>query len=126
MNSAHQYLYNLFSIADFVYSHEQRYTDTVARDILLAFTMLSDDFNPADQADMKYLWDVWFSVQWSESTRKRFVKDVKQLWEGKWSPTVLVPDPENVEKLKTVFKEWLKIACNFPANILDKLARSMY
>jgi len=43
--------------------HMSRSTDAVARDMLLAFIMLSVDFSPINLADiLKYWWDFWFSV----------------------------------------------------------------
>ena len=55
------------------------YSDVqVARDLLVAYIMLSNDFNPANPTDMKYLWDVWFSAQWNESTRKRVAENISK------------------------------------------------
>jgi len=104
------------------------YSDVqVARDLLVAYIMLSNDFNPANSTDMKYLWDIWFSAQWNESTRKRFVKDVTQLAEGKWAAyPIKVPDSKNADALKVIFQEWLKISQNFPTTILEALAESRY
>ena len=108
--------------------HMSVYSDVqVARDVLVAYIMLSNDFNLANPTDMKYLWDVWFSAQWNESTRKRFVKDVTQLAEGKWEAyPIKVLDSKNAHALKVIFQEWLKISQNFPTTILEALADSRY
>ena len=99
----------------------------VARDILVAYIILSADFDPANPTDMKYLWDVWFSAQWNESTRQRFVKDVKNLTRGEWNILpIVVPDQESVDQLKIIFQEWVKISQNLPAKILKEFHESRY
>ena len=55
-----------------------------AKNILLIYIMLSDDFDPDNHNDLQYLWDVWYSFKWSKTTRNRFVNDVKQLMAGGW------------------------------------------
>ena len=47
---------------------------TVARNYLLVNIVLDRDFDPAVPSNIQYLWDVWYSTQWTETTRARFVK----------------------------------------------------
>ena len=47
---------------------------TVARNFLLINILLDEDFDPDVESDIQYLWDVWYSTQWTETTRARFVK----------------------------------------------------
>jgi len=83
----------------------------VARDKLVTSIMLLADFDPANPTDMKYLWDVWFSAQWNEFTRQRFVKDMKNLTRGEWNilPNV-VPDQESVDHFSRVAENISKLA----------------
>ena len=52
---------------------------TVVRNILLAYIMLSDDFNPDSVRDIDYICDIWYLMRWIDSTKKRFVRDVNKL-----------------------------------------------
>ena len=47
---------------------------TVARNFLLINILLDEDFDPDVESDIQYLWDVWYSTQWTETTRARFVE----------------------------------------------------
>ena len=49
----------------------------IARNALLTHIILSLGFNPALPGDLKYLWDFWYSYQWEEHVRKRFVDDLQ-------------------------------------------------
>ena len=90
----------------------------VARDVLVAYIMLSEDFKPTNPTDMKYLWNISYSFQWGESTRVRFAKDVEQLSEGNWTACRLViPDPVDVIHLKKIFSIWSATTCNFPLSV---------
>ena len=90
-----------------------------ARDLLVAYIMLSQDFVPTNLTDMKYLWDVWYSSQWNEATRARFVIDVKKLSKGQWvTCPIAVPHQENANKLKEIFQMWLKNAFNISARLV--------
>lgn len=50
----------------------------MARNLLLTHVMLSSNFDPACHEDMDYLWSIWYSYQWSEAIRNRFVSDLKE------------------------------------------------
>ena len=55
-------------------------TDIVtARNILLVHIMLSNDFDPENSEDMDFIWDIWYSLQWTEGTRKRCIDNVDQI-----------------------------------------------
>jgi len=87
---------------------------TIARNILIAHIILSDGFDPLNPTDLQYLWDVWYSLQWNEATKKRFIKDVKQLLAGLWtnSQIIKIPDAKGVEQLKQICSFWLETASN--------------
>ena len=86
---------------------------TIARNILMVHIILSDGFDPANPTDMQYLWNVWYELQWNEATKNRFIKDVKQLLDGKW-PACLINtlNPEDGKILKKMCRFGLEIAAN--------------
>ena len=49
-----------------------------ARNFLITHMILLSDFNPERDEDMEYLWHIWYSYTWGETTRQRFVKDLKK------------------------------------------------
>ena len=98
----------------------------VARNLLIAHIIL-DDFNPAVLSNVNYLWELWYSCQWGEITRQRFVKDVKKLLVRKWShPAIFLPDSKSFDHLKGIIKDWLDIACNMTQSVMDFLLDSRY
>jgi hypothetical protein len=51
--------------------------------------------------------------QWSEGTRRRFLKDVKELLGRKWTDLdkkIVVLNVKHVEQLKILFSSWLETA----------------
>ena len=42
----------------------------IARNILLTNIVSSLDFNPDNEGDMAYIWDIWYNATWPESTLK--------------------------------------------------------
>ena len=84
-----------------------------ARNILLAHIIFSDHFDPSNPIDLQYLWDVWYGLQWNEATKKRFIKDVKQLLAGQWKNSrISFSNAENVEQFKKICNFWLDTACS--------------
>jgi len=49
-----------------------------ARNALISHIMISDHFNPEKEEDMRYLWDLWYSYEWEETTWAKFNRDL--LW----------------------------------------------
>ena len=81
-----------------------------ARNILMTNIILSNRFDPDNPNDVSYLWDVWYSLQWTECNRKRFIKDVKDLLTSQtWSDTYNI-EPDSVEVLNNFLHHWLAIA----------------
>ena len=95
----------------------------IARNILMAHIIHSDGFNPSNPTDLQYLWDVWYHLQWNEATKKRFIKDVKQLMAGQWTNCPIhIPDPKGVAQLKEICCVWLETASNsFKARDLETI-----
>ena len=83
----------------------------VARNILLANIMLSDNFNPSEIDDMDYLWSLWYS-EWTDSTRLRFIEDVKKLFKQQWGQAnenqhSIILDKDARQSLNSVLRSWL-------------------
>ena len=86
-----------------------------ARNMLIAHIFSSDDFDPASPADIDYLWNVWYSLQWTEDTRKRFLKDIRKLLSTDWSESsrINIPDSQNIEIMKNIFNCWRRRVSNY-------------
>ena len=77
----------------------------VARNVLMLHVILADGFDPENPIDLQYLWDIWYTLQWSMATKKRFIKDVKQMLTGQcWAGgRIVIPDHKDVEQFKKRF-----------------------
>ena len=83
-----------------------------ARNFVIACILVSEDFDPGTPADVDYLWNVWYSLQWTEDTRKRFLKDVQQLLSADWTEVsrINIPDTEGIEIIKDILNSWREIS----------------
>jgi hypothetical protein len=68
------------------------------------------DFNPEDDEDFAFLWDVWYNLEWPEVTRKRFQGILKDLLNGVFPENVSVPKTSQSEMLKKVWSAWLSVS----------------
>lgn len=95
-----------------VHMSDDSHVMVIARNAVLVYIMLSNDFNPDDPTDVQYLWDVWYSFLWTGSTRKRFIKDVKQMLAIPWetSATPIFLDNEDKRILKKILHFWISNA----------------
>ena len=104
-------LTDAYKIVNFHFSDDSK--SVLARNILLVHIILSDDFDPENLNDIKYLWDVWYSLQWNNVTKKRFIKDVQQVLAGQWVNSLIsIPDPNGVQQLNDILRFWLDTATN--------------
>lgn len=79
----------------------------------MVYIMMSEEFDPANPADIDYLWSVWYSLQWADNTRKRFLKDLNHLlssqtWEA--SSKIAFPDSASIRILEEIFMHWQNMA----------------
>ena len=82
----------------------------MARNILILGIILEGDFNPNDQEDINFLWDVWYNAEWPETTLRRFKKDVEELIEKGLPENCVIcfaPDSTQLLKLKNIWSSWL-------------------
>ena len=89
-------------------------TDIItARNYLITQVIFSGSFDPESLTDCQYLWDMWYGFQWNEVTRKRFVRDVKQLLKNKLSNSSVIPHGAKFNPiLQKILRSWLNTVCN--------------
>ena len=85
-----------------------------ARSYLFIHLIFSCAFDSSPgSTDCQYLWDLWYSFQWSETTRTRFVKDVRKLLANKMTNSTVIPYGARFnQQLHKILKSWLNTACN--------------
>ena len=85
----------------------------IARNYLITQVIFSGSFDPESLTDCQYLWDMWYGFQWNEVTRKRFVRDVKQLLKNKLSNSSVIPHGAKFNPiLQKILRSWLNTVCN--------------
>jgi hypothetical protein len=81
----------------------------VARNITILKIISAPDFNPEDDEDFAFLWDVWYNLEWPEVTHKRFRGVLKDLLNDLYPENVSVPKTSQAEMLKKVWSAWLSV-----------------
>ncbi len=82
----------------------------VARNIVILKIVSTFDFNPEGKEDFAFLWDIWYNLEWSEITRKRFQQILKDLLNGSLPINVSFSKTSQFEMLKEVWSTWLLIS----------------
>jgi len=82
----------------------------VARNITILKIISAPDFNPEDDEDFAFLWDVWYNLEWPEVTCKRFQGVLKYLLNDLYPENVSVPKTSQAEMLKIVWSSWLSVS----------------
>ena len=86
-----------------LHDHDEHRVNVV-RNILLTHIMLSEDFNPSDT---DFIWDIWYSLKWTKSTRDRFLKNVKELLTHNWNqPSTIILDEQSLPELEYWCEIW--------------------
>ena len=100
----------------------------LARNILIVHIVNSDGFDPTNPNDLQYIWDVWYSLQWNEVTKKRFIKDVKLVLAGQWAASrIIIQEPGDVEVLYKVCTFWMNTASNrLKASQIEEIVTERY
>jgi len=63
----------------------------IARNILILKIISCPKFDPNDDDDMDYVWDIWYNTTFSHSTTKRFMEDVKSLLDSPLPANSIIP-----------------------------------
>jgi hypothetical protein len=64
------------------------------------------DFNPDNNEDFGFLWDVWYNIDWPDETGKRFLSVVKELMNEKLPDSVSISNNSHLEKFKSLWTTW--------------------
>ena len=78
----------------------------LARHITILKIISTAGFNPVKHEDMTFLWDVWYNVEWPETTRARFNLVMGDLINGKLPKNFVIPNLKQLECLKEVWRAW--------------------
>ncbi len=82
----------------------------LARNLLLLKVISDvDTFNPDKEEDITFLWDVWYNLEWSEHTVKRFHRVLENLLSGVLPKNVSVPNSSHLESLREIWKVWASV-----------------
>ena len=81
----------------------------LARNIAMLKVISAHDFNPDNQEDFSFLWDVWYNLYWPEVTRNRFAAILKDLLDNKLPENVFIPNDSEILILQGVWSTWLSI-----------------
>ena len=93
---------------------------TTARNVLLTNIISSPSFDPKNDEDLHYLWDVWYSFQRDAATNKRFVNDVDLLLARQWSKHIHIRD-EDLQILDSVWTYWKLTASNMKVSTFQSI-----
>ena len=85
---------------------------TTARNIFILKTICSSNFDPNDEENLNYIWDVMNNSTWPESTYKKFTEDVKSLRDSPLPQKIIIPECFQ-EQLKDLCTGWLTMMDSF-------------
>ena len=98
----------------------------MAQNIFFAKIISDVTFNPNNEDDLQYLWDTCYNMEWSSKTVQRFMKDVTELKEGKFSENIKIPVGNDMETLKSIWDFWISTASNIDFNSMQKIQDQRY
>jgi hypothetical protein len=78
----------------------------LARNIIILKIVSAHDFNPDNDEDIGFLWDVWYNIDWPDETRQRFLSVVKELMNEKLPDNVSISNNSHLEKFKSLWTTW--------------------
>lgn len=80
---------------------------SLARNALILKVISSPNFNVNCSEDLKYLWDLWYNLEWPQTTFDRFEKDVNELIKTGLPEHNLECDSNQLKDLKDMWRKWL-------------------
>ena len=100
------------------------YATIIARNILITQIITAEEFSPSNQHDIQYVWDVWYSGQWTDATAKRFLKDVDQLLTGQWktNSSIVIRDAD-VRTLEDIWSFWKTTVAGMNVNSYSSILK---
>ena len=94
----------------------------IARNVLILKTVHHPDFNVKNETDLKYLWDVWYNLEWSKATCSRFIQSVTELCNGHL-PENCVVSKGDLKKLLSVWHSWITKASEINHQKMETIKR---
>ncbi len=101
----------------------------VAHNILILKITSAWEFNPDNQEDLSFLWDVWYNTEWPESTKRRFQLVLKELLKGSLPENVIISKSSQFQSLKKIWTEWLSLCSKSQADsnlLMKKIKNERY
>eukprot|EP00884_Botryococcus_braunii_P019942 jgi/Botrbrau1/6631/Bobra.104_2s0018.1 len=105
----------------------------LARNLILLHILEHLDLE--SNADLHYLWDVWYNIYWDAATTERFTKDVQEVLECGVLDGVSharkncyhynIEDRALATQLREIFKWWLSSGLRQPVAALEKTSHSI-
>ena len=91
----------------------------MGRNLILLDTVSSQDFDPADEEDMDYIWDLWTSATWSASTTVKFFDHIKNLVDAQplERNNIFISGGNHWQKkLKSMWVNWIDFVLKSPVS----------
>ena len=82
----------------------------LARNILILKVIFDEDFDPDNKDDLTFLWDLWYNLDWPDSTERRFTQAINGLLGGILPKNVSVPYGSHLKVLMEVWRGWLSLS----------------
>ena len=79
----------------------------LARNLIIIQVISSSDFDPKNDEDLSFLWDVWYNSSWPKTTVDRFVVEVKKLLNLGLTRENLNLNEKNTQQLKELLHKWI-------------------
>lgn len=94
----------------------------IARNIVILKTIHHPDFNVNNEIDLKYLWDVWYNLEWPKLTCDRFIKSVSELCDGHLPGNFVVME-DDLKMLVHIWKSWIATASEMSQHQLKTIRK---
>ena len=78
----------------------------VARNVMILNILSAPGFNPENDKDFAFLWDLWYNSEWPDTTRNRFNGVVKDLLDGRLRENIIIAKSSHLHILRTVWSSW--------------------
>ena len=101
----------------------------VARNVMLLSIVSAPEFNPDDDNDFAFLWDLWYNSEWPETTKKRFQIVLKDLLDGKLPENIVIAKSKHVQILRDTWSSWqgtTSKSCKDSALFMNKVGKDRY
>lgn len=88
-----------------------------SRNVFLARVICCEAFDPSNQNDIEYLWDICYNMEWPEKTLKRFLQDLQTFDEKSLTSSITIPSSDDKITLKKVWDFWKLSSETNPSSI---------